>query len=531
VIDAAAVEGKEFGRERVEWLAEREVGEHLLSLVRTDVIRPAGGEGVFRFRHQLIRDAAYDGISKERRAVLHARLADWLEEHRTTVSSIDELLGYHLERAVLLRRELGAGESAVAGLAARASESLLGAGRRATARDEPAATRLLERALALAPDTDRPAVLVALADALYNDGELRRAVAAARDAVALARAAGDLRTTARAQLVELRITRGHLESDLDVASAEAAVRPLLAEFEALGDDEGLASALRFMGYLTMERYEEANGYLERALVHAERAGDSLNVARAAGTLGLIAVYGPVPVAAGVARCRALRGRVLGRRATTAALQRFEAVLVAMRGDIDQARALHDEADRFVEDLGSRTSVANAVFTRANLELLAGAPERAEKVARASLQAFEAMGNRSQGSTAAAFVGLALVEQGRDDEALEYADIAAEWAVPDDTASQVTQLGIRARVLAGRGELAPAEAAARDAVARSNGSDDPWLRGGALEDLALVLERAGHPAEAADALRSALVNYERKGNVVSAARVRAAIESAAGVADG
>jgi hypothetical protein len=47
----------------------------------------------------------------------------------------------------------------------------------------------------------------------------------------------------------------------------------------------------------------------------------------------------------------------------------------------------------------------------------------------------------------------------------------------------------------------------------------------------VLERAGHPAEAADSLRSALVIYERKGNVVSAARVRAVIESAAGVADG
>lgn len=244
-----------------------------------------------------------------------------------------------------------------------------------------AATRLLERALALAPDTDRPAFLVALADALYNDGELRRAVTAARDAVALARAAGDRRTTARAQLVELRITRGHLEGDLDVASAEAAVRPLLAEFEALGDDEGLASALRFMGYLTMERYEEATGYLERALVHAERAGDGLNVAWAAGTLGLIAVYGPLPVADGIARGRALRGRLVGRRATTAALQRFEAVLVAMRGDIDRARALHDKADRFVEDLGSRTTVANAVFTRANLELLAGARARGEGGAR------------------------------------------------------------------------------------------------------------------------------------------------------
>jgi predicted ATPase len=108
VIEAAAVEGKEFGRERLEALVEDDVAEQLLALVRTDLIRPAGPrEGTFRFRHQLIRDAAYDGISKERRATLHERFADWLEQHRATVPSVDELLGHHLESAVVFRRELG----------------------------------------------------------------------------------------------------------------------------------------------------------------------------------------------------------------------------------------------------------------------------------------------------------------------------------------------------------------------------------------------------------------------------------------
>ena len=126
----------------------------------------------------------------------------------------------------------------------------------------------------------------------------------------------------------------------------------------------------------------------------------------------------------------------------------------MRGDIDDARALHAEADDIIEDLGRPlVSAANASFTRAILELLAGAPERAEHAARAGLEAFEAMRNRNQGSTAAALLALALVEQGRDDEALEFADLAAAWAAPDDTASQVGQLAVRARVLAGRGELA------------------------------------------------------------------------------
>ena len=137
----------------------------------------------------------------------------------------------------------------------------------------------------------------------------------------------------------------------------------------------------------------------------------------------------------------------------------------MGGSIDEGRALHDTADDIMEDLGMPPmSAALTCFTRTVLELLAGAPVRAEQAARAGLQAFEAMGNRNQGSTAAALVGLTLIEQGRDDEALEFADLAAAWAAPDDTASQVLQLTVRARVLAGRGEHAAAQAAATHAVA-------------------------------------------------------------------
>ena len=147
------MEGKEFGRERLEALVEDDVGEQLLTLVRTDLIRPCGPrDGTFRFRHQLIRDAAYDGISKERRATLHERFADWLEQHRAAIPSVDELLGHHLESAVVLRRELGTNDHALAGLAARASLNLRRAGRRAAAREEPAAAvRLLERSISLAP--------------------------------------------------------------------------------------------------------------------------------------------------------------------------------------------------------------------------------------------------------------------------------------------------------------------------------------------------------------------------------------------
>ena len=47
------------------------------ALIRKDLIRPVGAsEDIFRFRHQLIRDGAYEGMSKELRAGLHERFAE-----------------------------------------------------------------------------------------------------------------------------------------------------------------------------------------------------------------------------------------------------------------------------------------------------------------------------------------------------------------------------------------------------------------------------------------------------------------------
>ncbi len=85
------------------------VPSHLLSLVRKELIRPDQptypDEEAFRFRHLLIRDAAYDSLPKETRAELHEAFADWLDRHATLVEQ-DEIVGYHLERAYRNRAEL-----------------------------------------------------------------------------------------------------------------------------------------------------------------------------------------------------------------------------------------------------------------------------------------------------------------------------------------------------------------------------------------------------------------------------------------
>ena len=90
---------------RVQALApeETQVTTRLAALVRRQLVRPdraqlAGDDG-YRFRHLLIRDAAYDALPKAVRADLHARFADWLDEHGHALVERDEIVGYHLEQA------------------------------------------------------------------------------------------------------------------------------------------------------------------------------------------------------------------------------------------------------------------------------------------------------------------------------------------------------------------------------------------------------------------------------------------------
>src|SRR5262249_21656071 len=149
-LERGSIEGEIFHRGSVQVLSgEASVTRRLASLVRKDLIRPHRpqfpAEDGFRFRHLLIRNAAYEALPKTMRADLHERFASWLEERGTDLVELDELLGYHLEQAARYCADLGRPNAA---LADRAAEHLARAGRRALWRiDEPSALVLLERAL------------------------------------------------------------------------------------------------------------------------------------------------------------------------------------------------------------------------------------------------------------------------------------------------------------------------------------------------------------------------------------------------
>ena len=163
ILMTAAVEGSVFHRGAVGELRptlDTQLEDGLLALVSRDLIRPDtaafAGEKAFRFRHGLIRDAAYRSLPKNARADLHERYAAWLElTAGDRLREFEEIVGYHLEQAFRYCVALGPLDSRAARLAAQASSRLEAAGRRALVRsDLPAAIRLLERVSKLLPGDD-----------------------------------------------------------------------------------------------------------------------------------------------------------------------------------------------------------------------------------------------------------------------------------------------------------------------------------------------------------------------------------------
>ena len=281
VLEWAAVAGKHFVRSALRRLApdadQTDVDARLLSLARKDLLaaRP-GREDAYRFRHALIRDAAYAGIPKELRAQLHERFAEWAANTKAgRAGELDEIVGYHLEQAYRYRGQLGPLDAHAQSLAGRAAEILGAAGRRAYARDDmPAAINLLDRAVSLLAE-EEPAQLTLrreLSNALWSVGELARAEALLDGLIEAAQGAGDRREHWHGLLERsgrLSVTHPEAEADL-LETAEQAIEI----FDELGDDLGLARAWRRISVVRRLRcnFESAAEAAKVGLVHARRAG-------------------------------------------------------------------------------------------------------------------------------------------------------------------------------------------------------------------------------------------------------------------
>jgi tetratricopeptide (TPR) repeat protein len=366
VIDGGAVEGEIFHRGAVVELTHApDVEPHLASLVRKEVIHPAAstlaGDQAFRFRHLLIRDTAYDALPKATRAELHERFADWLERRGRELTELDEVLGYHLERAARYRLELGRPHVE---LERRAGRRLAAAGSKASLRsDARGAANLLRRALALLPRDDRarPTALLDCIAMLLEVGEHEERLRLIEEVERSADVT--LRTHGRVARLGLRLTTEPAEG---VEEAEAIVDEALAVFAEAGDDLGTEYAYDLAAFTSWMRSQAVAtaAAIDQMLAHARRARSPLLADRA-----MLQLIGPLTY--GPFEPEVIRDRLEHLPANESPLAKvnvlyIEAELARRDGRFGEALRLLDEAGAIERELGLDISVAINTQRRAEI---------------------------------------------------------------------------------------------------------------------------------------------------------------------
>jgi tetratricopeptide (TPR) repeat protein len=533
VLERAAIEGEVFQCGAVAELVPEDmrgdVETHLAGLIRRELIWPEPDlmprEDAYRFRHILVREVVYGSMPKALRAELHERFADWLEGREGESGfEVDEIVGYHLEQALVFGRELGVRDEELAGRTAR---RLLAAGQGALGRaDLPAATALLQRAVDVGSGDDRAQLqaMFALGLVLTRRGELDRAGSYLLATIEKAQEVGDQGILAQARLAHNSLRR-RVDSDASTEDELAQALEIIASLDGSDERAALAAAYTEIGQckFVLGRAGEGELDLQRAAEIALALGDSSLLRDAMGARLRPAGWGPMHAADGVALCEGLIAADYANAALRESALQILALCRAMLGDVEGSRRAAADARALIDEFD--LALVRGIYAGdvGLAELIGRDLERAEQVLRRGHDELVAMGEVGVRSSVDPLLSDVLFLQGRHDEALEFAEETRRIASVDDLDGQPRWRAAKARVLSFRGAHDEAIEVVGEAVALVEPIDFLDLKGYVHDVLAEVHERAGRRDEAVAAVERAIAFYELKGNVVSARRSRAVLD--------
>jgi class 3 adenylate cyclase/tetratricopeptide (TPR) repeat protein len=494
VLQRASVIGRVFWTSAIQHLSpDLESPEHaiegllLRDLVLGESRSSITGEVAFKFKHVLIREVAYSGLSKSARADHHARFAAWLQER--TGEELLEIRAFHLDQAARLLAELDGAPPPE--LAEDAAGALHKAGARALSRESfRTARKLFLRAVELAPTLDRR---YSAARAAWRLG----------DYVAVSLEMEQVRAEAEGHLP--RLEGRALTALADVALSQGAdalrARELLERALAVLEEGDVArfDALRTRSQVAnwLGDHEESAHFVELAGTLARAAGrkdlEAISVDSLAHALLIRLEIGRAePLVARALELAEESGSVLGRAGALRSL----GLLEHARGRLDQAEAAYQSARDLYGEIGSPFHEAWLDVQLAAIALKRDDLDRAETILRESVRVLKGLRDRSRLCEGQRWLAQVLVRSGRLAEAERLALEAQETVGADDRVSLSTTKHALGIVRAAQGRDAEAEQLLRAAVEGLEAFEFLWLARDALDELARFLREHGREDEAA-----------------------------------
>jgi class 3 adenylate cyclase/tetratricopeptide (TPR) repeat protein len=462
LLQRAAVIGRTFWPGAVAYIGdgdEEELRPLIEDLLLRELLLPERrstitGEDAFRFKHVLIREVAYGGLSKTSRASYHQRFAEWLRERAG--EELLEVRAYHLDQATTLLAELDG--AAPDELSRQAAQALEKAGKRALAREaNETARRLLLRSVELEPTLSRR---FEAARAAWRMNEFPVVSAEMEGVFEDAVETGDksLQAKALAALAEVTLSRS-----ADVGEAERLARRAL---EVADDDESRVDALQVLETIAWwrGRLTESEALAEEQLKIARRLERQDLESEALLSLASI----------NTTRREGERAEALIARALELAEQSGSLTAKAhaynQTGDLHVFRGEHNEAlvelgrarDLFAE-VGAATHVARTMMKIARVLAKRDELSEAETLLREGIRILKPLEDRGTLCEVQRSLAEVLLDQGRLDEAEVYALKAVETTGPQDVASQASTRKSLAVVRAAQGRDEEAEALLRESI--------------------------------------------------------------------
>ena len=448
------------------------------------------GERAYKFKHVLIREVAYSGLSKSARAEHHARFAEWLKERAG--EELLEIRAFHLDRATALLTELDG--AAPVELQREAAEALTEAGLRAFAREANRVGRQhFLRALELEPTLRRRYLAARAADRLSDLPAVSREM---EEVLAAAIAEGDGWTQGRAlvTLAEAAVLR-----EADVSAAEQMIDNALEVLEP-DDHNGRYRALRARATIAWMRGDLAKE--EQVMLEA------LELARASEHKGFESEAADELASVYLARLELDRAAPLIEQAILLAEEsgsaeargralRFAGQLHLQRRELDDAEAALEAAREHLAEAGAAWSLGRTLNFAGWTAKHKGDLAKAERLFRESIRILAPLEDRATLCETQRSLAELLLAQGRVDEAERFALAARETVGPHDVSSLASTAMSLGLVRAAQGRDGEAEELLRQAYETIAPTELRLTQCEILQALTQFLRDRGREDEAAE----------------------------------